>query len=353
MDKVTQLQALKKEIEQEDMSHWMIGNQACKKISDYTDAFNDCVTPRSKIANNVNSEIVIVLQDWSSQDDLKNGIKESTKRLGYDPTVLTNKLLHELLYVNNLNNILNLDDTYDYKTDNELDELFSKIYITNIFPFIKPNSMSSDIPETLIQKASKFIKKEIEIIKPKLVICCGRLAFDGLFDKENKAWGESIEQNAITYFKQFHPAAYQSNKEPISKKLKQQHWYNMMRSYYSSSIAPSDKKVPFNPSDFTYNLFWSSGINTMIKMDDIIYKYLMQPSQDNVQTLIQLYGEDEVLRVLNNIKFLHSVQVYQTICDKIFKEYNLLKKSKNINLFYLKDLSNDIFIRENIENYIQ
>lgn len=222
------LKNLKQQIEQEDMSKWLISKQLCHKVSEFTNAFNNYITPNSKTANNLDSKIMIVLQDWGSYNDLiKNGkinIQEKSLKLGYNPNLKANKILHNLLYTY-FKNHLNLDSNYNLNDDHDLSQLFSKIYITNIFPFIKPGKMSAYIPDKLVKKARKeFIEKEIEIINPKLVICCGRLPFIGLSDEKVDFGGYIIKDERV-YYKQYHPSSR------IKNKIKHSQWQKMHQDF--------------------------------------------------------------------------------------------------------------------------
>lgn len=57
----------------------------------------------------------------------------------------------------------------------------SDIYRTNLFPFIKRGGVSSRIPERdLIKAALEYALPQIEIVRPRLVICLGLVTFDAL-----------------------------------------------------------------------------------------------------------------------------------------------------------------------------
>ena len=73
-------------------------------IADYENGFYECefVSPYSKSAHNVNADVFVVLQDWSSDENMHRKCKE-TNRLGYTPSVYTNRKLIELLKEHLLN----------------------------------------------------------------------------------------------------------------------------------------------------------------------------------------------------------------------------------------------------------
>ena len=136
------------------------------------------VSPWNIGANNVNSKIMVVGQDWASVEGIKN-ISVEVWRCGYDSNLKTNKNLRRLLL--------------------ECFELsFSDIYATNLFPFIKPGSMSARIPTKLMEYSAKnYTLVEISIIKPKLVICLGQKVYEVLVHAvsgQRKNWKQSLEE---------------------------------------------------------------------------------------------------------------------------------------------------------------
>ncbi len=179
-----------------------------KSIADYEDGYYDCdyVSPYSKSAHNVNADVLIVLQDWSSDKNMR-GKCEETNRFGYTLSVGTNKTLIKLLksYL-----CLDLKDTY----------------ATNLFPFIKMGGMSENIPIKDMRKSAKdFTLPMIDIIQPKIVIALGRKTFDALSescDKKQELTENTFKYGSSKIFHQPHPAARISNikKEKRWKEMK-------------------------------------------------------------------------------------------------------------------------------------
>jgi restriction system protein len=159
-----------------------------KNIKDYHNSVFECnyVSPYSKCAHNVDSDIMIMAQDWSSDEKLNKLTDEQiadTKKYGYLRTLPTNTTLIDLL-----------------KTHFFAD--FDKIYATNLFPFIKMGTMSSKIPQTdMIRAALDFGIPQIKIVKPKIVICLGLSTFHAIRKAENikpcKNMPEAININSI------------------------------------------------------------------------------------------------------------------------------------------------------------
>jgi hypothetical protein len=133
-------------------------------IGDYHDGRYECdfVSPYTKSAGNVDAEIMVMLQDWSSDEAMKEPFDEECANLGYTPSLQTNKTLIRLL---NKTFELTLRD----------------IYATNLFPFIKPGKMSERIPQRdLIAAGREFALPQVRIVNPKLVICLGLVTFNAL-----------------------------------------------------------------------------------------------------------------------------------------------------------------------------
>jgi restriction system protein len=137
-----------------------------KSIGDYDYASGayecDYISPYSKSAHNIDTDVVLVLQDWSSDRNLKGEVCEETKKLGYSPCVETNKNLKKLLEI-------------------YLGLKLKDVYVTNLFPYIKKGDMSAYIPSKDMQKAAKeFTLPMISIIKPKIVVALGLRTFNAL-----------------------------------------------------------------------------------------------------------------------------------------------------------------------------
>lgn len=185
-----------------------------KNIGDYEDGYYECdyVSPYSKSANNVNADVFVVLQDWSSDKNM-HGICPETNRLGYTPSVGTNIKL--IAYLKKYLDV-DLGDTYT----------------TNLFPFIKPGGMSANIPIRDMRRAAKeFTLPMIKIVSPKIVIALGRKTYNALWD----CCGDKVElvQGSFKYgasmiFHQPHPAARISNLE------KEKRWITM-KNYLEAS----------------------------------------------------------------------------------------------------------------------
>jgi uracil-DNA glycosylase len=137
-----------------------------KKIGEYYDGIYECefVSPCSKEAHNFDSPIMILLQDWSSDDDLKEppDLDPALRNCGFSPRAKTTRILRRLLYDNFR---ISLEDTY----------------ATNLFPFIKNGRVTASIPgKDLKAAAKKYGLEQIKIIEPRLVIVLGVTSYRAL-----------------------------------------------------------------------------------------------------------------------------------------------------------------------------
>jgi restriction system protein len=133
-------------------------------VSRFHDRKYDCdfVSPWTKSAHNVNAELMIVAQDWASEEFLNKPFDPKLAKLGYGEHLETNCGLFGLLEAH-----VGLE--------------FGETYATNVFPFIKPKNMSASIRRPLlIDAARKYAVPQIEIVNPLMVICLGISTFDAI-----------------------------------------------------------------------------------------------------------------------------------------------------------------------------
>ena len=196
-----------------------------KGIGQYSNRRYECdhVSPYTISANNLNADIMFLLQDWSSDECLKEAPTAEELKLGYSPNLPTNRNLQQLL------------KTYFGVAD------LKETYGTNLFPFIKPGGISTSIPlKNLIQAARDYAIPQIDIVKPKLVICLGSSVFDSILSALGrpiyKTLSESIDNpflynNAMVHA-QSHPGGMgkaKRNKGGIDRV--NQDWADMASKY--------------------------------------------------------------------------------------------------------------------------
>lgn len=133
-----------------------------KGIGDYHGGIYECdfVSPYSKTAGEVDSKIMIILQDWSSDEHLSKPPNRRVAQEGRETSLPTNRNLDRLL-----NEYFGVS--------------ISEVYATNVFPFIKEGGMSARIPtRDFVRSAQEFTLAEIQIIRPKLIITLGLPGFN-------------------------------------------------------------------------------------------------------------------------------------------------------------------------------
>jgi len=122
----------------------------------------DFVSPYTKTAGNIDAKIMVMLQDWASDEFLRGPFHEPSAKLGHSPNLPTNRNLIRLL-----------------KTT--FGVTLPDVYGTNLFPFVKPGEMAGDIPDKdMVAAARQFGLPQIRIVSPKLVICLGLVTFNAL-----------------------------------------------------------------------------------------------------------------------------------------------------------------------------
>ena len=130
---------------------------------------HDYLSPWSLSAHNENADILIFMQDWSSQESLSGTFDCDAATIGYTPTLPSNKNLIDLL-------------------SKHFNKSLSEIYVTNLFLFIKPGNMSSTIPlRDMMYCANKYALPLIDIIQPSLVIALGSLTYNSIRRSLNEA----------------------------------------------------------------------------------------------------------------------------------------------------------------------
>jgi len=112
------------------------------------------VVPWTKSACSYDADLMIIGQDWASESHLKKR-DECIRVLGQKPTLATNRNLKKFL-----KKYMLLE--------------FGETWATDVFPFLKRKRMSERIPQNLLVECAKtYTLKEIEIIRPLMVVCLG------------------------------------------------------------------------------------------------------------------------------------------------------------------------------------
>lgn len=138
-----------------------------KNISEFEEGRyeTEWVSPISKAAHNAEASIFILMLDWTSEKHLLEATlaeRRDMVSVGHTPGLETNVNLRRLLSVH-------------------LGKKFEDTFATNLFPFIKPKTMSEKLPPAILTKAAiEFAIPQIEIVRPRLVVCLGKDVFNTL-----------------------------------------------------------------------------------------------------------------------------------------------------------------------------
>ena len=156
-----------------------------KNIGEYHNGAyeSEWVSPYTKSAQNVDAEVFIMLQDWSSDDSLSKPVFQDVVEYG-----------HSLNYATNVN----LKNLLKKHLGLELSDCFA----TNLFPFIKKAGMSAVLPmNDVLLAAREFAVPQIKIVSPKLVIALGIPTFNALRKANGLQAVKNIEEGIASPFK--------------------------------------------------------------------------------------------------------------------------------------------------------
>jgi restriction system protein len=136
-----------------------------RRIEEFHDRYydqHDWVSPWTLSACNVDSDLMIIGQDWASEDVLLKDPDPKIRQFGHDPSLATNRNLKRLL-------------------QEAFGRRFEDTFATNAFVFAKPGGMNSRLPVAdLVLSATRFALKEVEIVRPRMVICLGIGTFNAI-----------------------------------------------------------------------------------------------------------------------------------------------------------------------------
>jgi hypothetical protein len=134
------------------------------RLSDFHGGYYECcfVSPWTKSAHNVDADVMVLGQDWSSSDSLNRRRVPEQRKKGQTWNLPTNIRLRDFL-----------------KQHMQLD--FCETYATNVFPFIKKGPTNARIrPIDMRYCAKEYTIPEMEIVAPKMAICLGKSTFEAL-----------------------------------------------------------------------------------------------------------------------------------------------------------------------------
>lgn len=166
-------------------------------LADFHNGYYDCdyVSPWSISAHNVDAEVMIIGQDWTSSDSLEQEPDEGRRMLGQRYSKPTNINLRELLGYMGLQ--------------------FCETYATNVFVFIKRGNRSARIPSRDLEYCARtYTLPQIEIVSPRMAICLGKKTFRAVCraaDQHPTEWSRArlprIQINSVEIYELPHSAA--------------------------------------------------------------------------------------------------------------------------------------------------
>lgn len=136
-----------------------------KRIEQFHNGYydvSDWPSPWTASSSNVDSDLMIVGQDWASEEFLSGPPCPHQRELGEDRELPTNKNLARLLR-----------ETFGRE--------LRDVYRTNAFVFVKPGGMSGSLPSWDVQlSALTYTLREIEIVRPNMVVCLGSTTLNAI-----------------------------------------------------------------------------------------------------------------------------------------------------------------------------
>jgi restriction system protein len=125
------------------------------------------VVPWTKGACNVDAKLMIIAQDWSSENYLLNPRNRTRWRdmlrthFGQDPHLQTNRNIRKLLRCFRIK--------------------WRETYATDVSVFVKPGNMTGDVPNSVMRHcAVQYTLRQMRIVQPRMVLCLGTKTFNSV-----------------------------------------------------------------------------------------------------------------------------------------------------------------------------
>lgn len=179
------IKEIAKSVQSDDLS--LYRKEYSKVVDYYGDIYSDFVSPVAAVSNNVDADVMIVMQDWMHIGNAKKKRDLSGPNIGYNPELKANKELDKRL--------------------ESIGETRESIYLTNAFVHIKHTATidgAISAPD-MRRSIEKFTLREIETVKPKVVLVVGANASTQM----QKLVGDEYSDAKIVYMS--HPSARITN----------------------------------------------------------------------------------------------------------------------------------------------
>ena len=169
-------------------------------IGDYHAKAYECdhVSPYTKTAGNVDSDLFFMLQDWSSHSFLSKPVNAEVRERGFAPNLPTNRNFAALLRAH-------------------FGRELCSVYVTNLFPFVKLGGLTSEVAKAdLIRAANEFALPQVLVVRPAFVVCFGLATFNALRAACNQPTCNSVAEavrsefvcRGIQFWAQAHPGHF-------------------------------------------------------------------------------------------------------------------------------------------------
>ena len=118
----------------------------------------------------------------------------------------------------------------------------SDVYITNVLKCRPP--MNRDPMPNEVEACSPYLKHQLELVKPKIVLILGRHALERLMPGQgsiSRIHGSLIKRGEIAYVPLYHPAAALHNGSLVADL---EHDFDQLKRYLDQLLAPPPPPVP-------------------------------------------------------------------------------------------------------------
>ena len=140
-------------------------------LADHQDGYYECphVSPFTLSARNVEADVFVMLQDWSSSEWLNRNRSAVVRAHGHEPSLPTNRRLQQYLL-------------------RYLGVPLAGTYATNLFPFVKPGPLSQKIPQRVLTRAARcYAMPQVRRVGPTTVVCLGLQTYNAVRESLGRA----------------------------------------------------------------------------------------------------------------------------------------------------------------------
>ena len=123
----------------------------------------------------------------------------------------------------------------------------SDVYITNVLKCRPP--MNRDPMPNEVEACSPYLKQQLELVRPKVVLILGRHALERLMPGQgsiSRIHGSLIRRGDVAYVPLYHPAAALHNGALVADL---EHDFDQLKRYLDQLLAPPPPPVPVAPAN--------------------------------------------------------------------------------------------------------